>query len=397
MKPSAFDADVLILGAGPAGATAAALLAGAGHRVRVLEKARFPRFHIGESLLPAGMLTLQRVGVDLAAEGFLRKDGAIFVNGDDAVTFHFGEGLRGAGEHAYQVDRGRFDALIVTRAREAGAEVLEEVKATGVDISPDGVAVQTREMLHTGRFVLDATGQDRLLGRLSGTLTSYESFGKAAAFCVLEGLKPERAAELESSGHIVIFATEEGWAWAIPLGDRRLSVGVVTRGPKIDKQELERVLAELPRLAAYAEGTTRSEVRFARNFSYRNTAPYGARYACIGDAACFLDPIFSSGVSLALEGAACAADLLGPALDTGDEDRVDLMAPMGAHMDQAYEVFARLIHRFYHSRITENLFLSATEGTPMRSGMVSLLAGDVWRDDNRVQEMLLRSRRHVVG
>lgn len=391
------DADVLVLGAGPAGATTATLLARAGHRVRVLEKAHFPRFHVGESLLPSGLGVLARLDIDLGSEGFLRKGGATFWADATAMAFGFDEGLPGSRDHAFQVDRARFDALIADRARRAGAAVLEGVKATAVEITQDCVTVSTTQGSHTARYVIDATGQDRLLGRQRQTLEAYQGLGRAAAFCHLEGIGDEAAAALESNGHVHVFTVETGWVWVIPLGGHRLSVGVVTREPKIAAALLERALTQVPQLAEWAAGARRTEVRFARNFSYRNTAPHGPRYVCIGDAACFLDPIFSSGVALALEGGAVAADLLSPALGTGLEDAEDLMAPLGDHMEVAYQTFARLIQRFYHSRVVENLFLAATDTTPMRAGMVSLLAGDVWRDDNPIQAMLLRARRHTIA
>jgi flavin-dependent dehydrogenase len=145
-------------------------------------------------------------------------------------------------------------------------------------------------------------------------------------------------------------------------------------------------------LTRWTQGTEQTQPTLVRNFSYKNDRPCGPRFACIGDAGCFLDPVFSSGVGIAMNSACLLTDALSPALAEGREADPLLLAPMMAQMDVAYETFGALIGRFYNSNFGVNFFLSSIGGT-YRQGLISLLAGDVWRDDNPFQKSLLRSRR----
>ena len=128
----------------------------------------------------------------------------------------------------------------------------------------------------------------------------------------------------------------------------------------------------------------------AGDYSYKNTAPHGPRWACVGDAGGFLDPVFSSGVTLAMAGAEKLAELLSPALTAKRESAPSLMAPMKAHMDHAYAVFNAVLRSFYHTKLVDNLFFYGDPDLKLRAGLISILAGDVWRDDNDFQKMILR-------
>jgi flavin-dependent dehydrogenase len=185
-----------------------------------------------------------------------------------------------------------------------------------------------------------------------------------------------------------------GWGWIIPLPGKRLSIGLVGR-TKITEQELEQHLLQGPLVTRLTQGATRLETRVVGNFSYRNQVPSGARYACLGDAACFLDPVFSSGVTLAMRGAMMVADLVAPALQAGSEADPELLRAHEAEMDRAYRTFAGLIDRFYNSHFAETMFLGPpAENLEMRRGIMSVLAGDVWRSGNVFQDMLLAARRY---
>jgi flavin-dependent dehydrogenase len=400
--------EVIVVGGGPAGAAVANLLAQDGVQVVVLERERFPRFHVGESLLPTELASLERLGVDLDEVPFLRKRGAVFVDERTGQRsgFSFDEGLPGTPHHAHQVDRATFDHELLRAAARAGAEVRERHEVLAVEFGADEVRVRVRALEEEGegqgkpelelraRYLIDASGQKALLARQAKTVEPYREFGRAAAFRHYRGLAPEINAELHERGDIIIKLIDDGWMWIIPLISGDISVGIVKTKGKVEPAVLEQAVAESPLLQRLTAGATPAEVRVVGNFSYRNTAPYGPRYACIGDAACFLDPVFSSGVALAFAGAERLAELLAPALREGREAEAELMAPLAAHLARAYDAFERFIHRFYNTGLVDNVLLAERHAShAFRSGVISVLAADVWREDNPFQNMLLRARR----
>ncbi|MCB9726988.1 MAG: NAD(P)/FAD-dependent oxidoreductase [Deltaproteobacteria bacterium] len=386
--------DVIIVGAGPAGTTAATLLAGAGHRVLVLEREVFPRFHIGESLLPLGLTLLDELGVRPEPQVFRHKAGARFVDerSGRAAGFDFSEALPGPPRHAWQVVRAGFDAQMRDRAEAAGAEIRHGQTVREVAIDADGVQVRCDSGSERGRYLVDATGQDRLLARRGRTVSPYKAFGKAAVFTHFEGLSDAAVQEIGPGGEIQVLIREDGWAWLIPLPGERLSVGVVSREATMEQGLLDALLQDSPLTRRLTAGAERGQTRVIGNFSFRNTAPHGARYACIGDASCFLDPVFSSGVSLALVSGARLARALSERLADGSEAADDAMAPLSDHMERGYRTFAALIHRFYNTRFIEHFLLDAPADGPMVAGVTSVLTGDVWREDNPFQRMLLEAR-----
>lgn len=386
--------DVLVAGAGPAGSATAGLLAQAGARVLVLEKDEFPRFHIGESLLPAGLPVLERLGVEPQGETFVYKRGARFIceATGRSQTFAFDEALDGPPRHAWQVERAGFDTLLRDRARELGATVVHGVEVSAADSDADGAWVATAAGRYTGRYLIDATGQSRLSARLHQSGTPYHCFGSSAAYTHYEGLGDEALAELEPHFDIRIMIRPDGWGWIIPLAGRRLSVGLVS-ARHATVETLEQGLLAGPTVSRLTQGARRLESQVVANFSYRNERSTAARFAAVGDAACFLDPVFSSGVTLALHAAESVADRVAPALEAGTEADPHLLDDHVASMDRAYRTFEGLIHRFYNTRIADQLFLGDVDGMPGRPGVMSILAGDVWRFDNPFQEMLLRARR----
>jgi flavin-dependent dehydrogenase len=386
--------DVIIVGGGPAGSTAANLLAHAGHDVLLLEKETFPRFHIGESLLPIDLPIFTRLGVTLPADRYIRKDGAEFINErtGEHVTFTFAKALDGTPRHAYQVERARFDELLLRQAAARGAEVREGVKVTGSALDADGASVETSAGPARARYLIDATGQDAMLARANRTVEPLKGFGCVAVFRHYDGLSPQIAAELAETGNIKILMIPDGWVWLIPLSGNRLSVGVVSRFAVNGPDTLVKTEASSPLIKRLTAGATFSEPTIIRNFSFRNGDAFGARYGCIGDASCFLDPVFSSGVSLAMLGGEALADRLSAALLQNREADPTLMAAHAEKMKIGYRSFATLIYRFYHAKLVENLFFPAVDDdAPLRAGITSLLGADFWRDDNPFQQMLLAS------
>jgi flavin-dependent dehydrogenase len=390
------DADVVVVGGGPAGSATAAFLGRQGHRVVLLEKERFPRFHIGESLLPMALPVLEALDIDLAAGGHQFKSGASF---RDETTGQLGSypfkfGLEGPPRHAYHVDRSVFDLEILNAARAAGVEVREGVAVSNIEVGDDGVALETSGGGVRARFLVDASGQKALMARKLRSVTPLQYLGRAAAFFHYEGLSDAAWGEIQPDGNIEILRVDGGWAWIIPLEGRRISVGVVSRQGRMTPQDVRDLVHGSPLLRRWTDGAQQSEPQLIGDYSFVNSQPHGARYACVGDAASFLDPVFSSGVTLALIGAQNLAQSLGPALAGGNESDPTLMDPLGQRMKVAYRAFYSLIYRFYHTAIMDNLFMADASNPIYRAGLISVLAGDVWRTDNPFQDMLMASTRH---
>jgi len=390
--------DVIVAGAGPGGSSVATLLAKEGVRVLVVEKESFPRFHIGESLLPAAELVTNLLGIQPDPSVFLFKRGAQFVceSTGRLQCFDFGEALPGPQRYAWHVDRASFDTLLRDRAREVGAVVRHGETVQDVAIGPDGVRVALDGGTEEARYFIDATGQDRLLAKKLKSGRAYEHFGKAAVFTHFSDLTPAARAEFEPDNDIRIVVIPDGWLWAIPLAGGRLSVGLVSRKPGLRRERLDEYLAQSALFGRMTAGAKRNETSLIGNFSFENTRPSGSRYACVGDSACFIDPVFSSGVSLAILRAVAVAERLVPALAAGCEDQVDLMAPMEASMTRAYDTFECLVHRFYNTRFVDHIIFGAPPQGAHRSGVISILSGDVFREDNEFQDLLLKSRRHPI-
>jgi flavin-dependent dehydrogenase len=394
--------EVIVIGGGPAGASAAALLAKAGVSTLVLERETFPRFHIGESLLPCDLAVFARLGLDPKAAGFLHKAGAEFL--DERVGGHtaylFDDALPGTPDHAFQVERAKFDHWLLEHARSVGAEVHYGERVTEVVLPdrPDAteVVVRSAEGTYRARYAIDATGQDALFGRRDRTVSMIEDFGLAATFSHFVDLDPgiDRELCVTARGNIKVIFVDDGWCWGIPLGDRRISVGLVTRRKGLRTEWLGETIASSPFLSRVTRGATQPRrPGVLSSFSFHNRVQNGPRWSCAGDAACFLDPVFSSGVSLGMVGAADLVDRLLPALREGSEARADLMNAHATHLAHAYNVFATLINSWYHTTLLHGLFFANEQDPLLRKGVTSVLAGDVWRDDNPFQQKLMASVR----
>ncbi len=387
--------DVLVIGGGPAGSTTANLLAHAGHDVLVLEKEVFPRFHIGESLLPIDLPIFERLGVKLDYKDFIRKDGAEFIDERTGATatFVFREGLEGTPKNAYQVERSRFDHHLLKQAEARGAKVRYGVRVEGMAVEDGAVRVDTKtDGTFRARYMVDATGQDAFMARSNRTVQPLKGFGCVAVFRHYDGLAPAIFEELTASGNIKVLMVPDGWMWVIPLAGPRLSVGIVSRHAITTPEEtLDKAIAASPIIQRLTVGATRTEPRIIRNFSYRNRQPYGPRWGCAGDASCFLDPVFSSGVSLAMLAGESLAEKVSAALRAGTEDDPNLLAAHAKRMEIGYKTFAAIVYRFYHAELVHRLFFQETEGEPLRAGITSVLGADFFRDDNPFQQMLLNS------
>jgi FADH2-dependent halogenase len=387
------DADVLIIGGGPGGSTAATILARQGRRVVVLEKERFPRFHIGESLLPYNRRLFAELGVlpRLEAAGFLRKSGAQFhaANGSQMAQFVFRHGCFTRETTAFQVERAPFDELLLRHAQASGADVREGWTVERFARAADGIRVtagdpegQSQEL--TGRFLIDASGRGNVTGNQEGLREMHPRHRKLAIYSHFRGVERDAG---ERGGDTVIVRLPHKWFWLIPLSPDKVSVGCV-----IDKDEFARdgrpaaevfeslvqASAVMQKRLARAEALRPLEV--TTDFSYSNRQLAAGRVIRVGDAAGFMDPIFSAGVYLAMFTGREAARVIGDALDHGDDGGA-AMARYERRVRRSLQTYWRMVEAFYTQPFME-LFFSPTERFRLTSAVNAILAGELeggWR------------------
>jgi len=397
MKNNDFDYDVVVAGGGPAGSTAATLLAQHGHTILLLERDKHPRFHIGESMLPFSEPVVQRLGIDWS-EGNQFKSGAVFIDEKTGQRMYF---PLSAFRKTYQLERGPFDQKLFQNAAAHGVETHEEEKVLEVSCQPDGVDITTDKRGYRCRYLVDASGRSALMGKQRQGISRIENLGKFAVYTHFEDIPANgEADELFASGSIYVPVVDIGWIWIIPLSGRRLSVGLVVqkeRPKDCDVEELlRRYLAQSPILGRLLDGAKQfAPVRVEADFSYTNQHRYGLRYACCGDAAGFLDPVFSSGVFLALTSAARIADQVHLALAEGREADPQLHAGDDAVYLLGFNTMRRFVERFYQSGMVHNLFFEADKHPRLKDEIAQLLSGDLWTGDNPLQNSLLASHRAV--
>lgn len=396
-KQNVFDYDVVVVGGGPAGSTAATLLAQYGHKILLLESGRHPRFHIGESMLPFSEPVIQRLGIDWSA-GNLSKSGAVFIDEATEQRMFFPLAIN---RKTYQIERGPFDQLLFENAAKHGVETHQEEKVLDVSCQPAGVDIVSDKDQYRCRYLIDATGRSALTGRKGKAIKRIENLGKFAVYTHFENIRPgEEADDLFRSGNIYVPVVDIGWIWIIPLAGRRLSVGLVVQKerPKDCDAEalLRRYLAASPILSRLLKGAEQfAPVRVDADFSYTNQSRYGSRYACCGDAAGFLDPVFSSGVFLAFTSAARVADRVHQGLAEGSEADPELHAKDDESYLLGFNTMRLFVERFYQSNIVHNLFFEADRDPDLKAQIAQLLAGDLWVDNNTLQQSLLAGRRSV--
>ncbi|WP_407353158.1 NAD(P)/FAD-dependent oxidoreductase [Luteimonas sp. R10] len=393
------EVDVLVIGGGPAGSTAAALLARRGWRVTLLEKGAHPRFHIGESLLPMNLPILERLGVleQVRAIG-VRKAGADFPLCEQRTNvFRFARALDPQYDHAFQVRRADFDRLLFEHARGCGVDAREQVRVERVEFDPTGrprqvhaSAADGRALAFRTRYLVDASGRDTFLGGKLKLKRKSRAHQSAAIFSHFRGVERREGAD---AGNITVDRFEHGWYWLIPLPDDVMSVGAVCT-PEYLKQRrgdnaafLMRTLAARPSVWTRMQRAERvAPVHATGNYSYRCTRMAGPGWVMAGDAYAFIDPVFSSGVYLAMNSAEHAAEVVDGALREPAREPA-LQRAMARRLRRGLRHFSWFIHRFT-TPVMQRLFASPRNDWKLEQAVVSMLAGDVF--DNRAVLWRLR-------
>ncbi|HSU66780.1 MAG TPA: NAD(P)/FAD-dependent oxidoreductase [Tepidisphaeraceae bacterium] len=380
------DFDVIIIGGGPAGATSAIRLARAGMRVLVLERATFPRFHLGESLLPRNFPLMQELGLEekLRKLPHVPKFGVEFAMGDGSAyaRFRFDQALIPAPE-TVNLERAPFDQMLLDTAREAGADVRENTAVKKIVKLKDGdVRVEADGRDISGRVLLDCSGQGTVVGRHLGTRQAATDphLQKVAYFAAFENV--ERAAGREGGDPLIVMC-EEGWFWVIPLDEKRTSVGLVM-DPNVARSldvPANRILAwgieRCPAVRKRMERASGLETnQVTADFSYTCKPYAGPGYFLVGDAAAFMDPIFSTGVTLAMT----AANEVSKQVLAILQDRTTPAAARKAYLrfvQDSTGIFFRFIRQYYDHSFRE-LFLNGTGPLRVHSAVLSILAGEVF-------------------
>lgn len=395
-KPQSItETDVLIIGGGPAGSTFATLMAKKGKKVILLEMGHHPRFHIGESLLPMTLPIFEQLGVADQIEAIgITKYGAEFnaPGGEKRrETFYFDFALDKNHPHAYEIHRPEFDRILFQNARSTGVDAREGIKVTDISFNSNGsanvIAKTKTGTQHQFRasFLVDASGRETFLSRRFGLKQKSKQHNSAAIFAHFDGVERRSGRD---EGNISIYWFAHGWFWMIPLKGGRMSVGAVCYPEYLKTRSastgefLQQTIEMVPEISQRMKNSNLAgEVRATGNFTYGSSKMYGGRgenWLLIGDAYAFIDPVFSSGIHIAMSGAAKAVGAVDACLDDPESSQA-ILGKYHRQITRALKTFSWLIHRF-NSPVIQKLFMSPSNQWRVQETLISLLAGDLYRD-----------------
>ncbi len=393
--------DVIVIGGGPGGSVCAAQLARLGRRVALLERAHHPRFHLGESLLPESLGVLETIGVlDEVRARFLVKRGARFVDGNDgqrAVRYSFADSFQTRWDHAFQVPRDDFDELLFRRAGACGAELREGWEVTRVMLDGRrGASLEARTPSGTtrsleARFVVDASGRAAAVTRTQGSAERIPHLDRTALFTQVRGAWREEG-DREGDIQIVVFGADEerGWLWLIPFVDGRTSVGAVVSSAWLRERRMlggpealfHAALQQAPAAAQMLGGAGfLFAPQAAADFSFRMDTIRGEGWLAVGDAAGFIDPLFSTGAHLAMRGALNAANAIHAVLDE-PELEPERLAAWEHDLRLGSELFTGAVQAFYAGDLAAYLF-AEPQHPFLRRAITTMLAGSVFDAEAR--------------
>jgi flavin-dependent dehydrogenase len=389
--------DVVVIGGGPGGSMAATHLARAGYSVTIIEREAFPRFHIGESLLPASMPLFKETGFYdvLSAGKYIEKYGALFVDyqSDDEIYFGFNDGLNPDIPMAFEVPRADFDQDILAYAVKCGAELRQPERVVDVQFGDNDVDVVTTKGRLKAKFVIDCTGRDALLSKRMGRREVNKDLNNVAVFAHYHDIKRYPG---KNEGDITIgLLPSRAWTWIIPFKGDRTSVGVVCSSSAFGTQSdlvtyMENLLSQSSRVKAMMAPATRAtEMTMIGNYSHTTDRFFGSRWLLAGDSAVFLDPIFSSGVHVACSSGKFAAQATITALEKGlTYEQESLGERYQENFLKGARRFRNLIGLFYQGNFVAQMKKTLVRDN-MRRGFTSVVAGDVWNDENFLFEKMI--------
>jgi len=384
--------EIVIIGAGPAGSVAAGLLRRQGREVLVIEKEQFPRFSIGESLLPQSMAYIEAAGFlqDVVEAGFQYKNGAAFRRGDKATSFDFRDKFSAGWGTTYQVQRANFDQVLAKAAEKAGAEIRFNHQVSAVDVggerpllsvtAPDGSSYQL-----SARFLLDASGFGRTLPRLLDLETPSEFPVRGALFTHVEDHISD--ASFDRNKILVSVHPEhvDVWFWTIPFSNGRCSQGVVARREFLeryqgeDTERLRAIIAETPTLSTLLKHAVwDTPARRLTGYAANVKSLWGRNFALLGNAGEFLDPVFSSGVTIAVKSASLAAAAIEREFAG---EAVDWQADYGAPLKAGVDTFRAFVESWYRGGFQDVIF-HQDQSPDVRRMISAILAGYAWDSDN---------------
>jgi flavin-dependent dehydrogenase len=364
--------DAIVIGGGPAGSTAATILAQKKRRVVLLEKEKFPRYHIGESLLPFGFFVMERLGLAEKMKGshFVKKYSVQFVtpDGRSSVPFYFHTHLQHEAAQTWQVLRSELDQMLLDNSRAHGAEVIEEITVREAIRDSKGAVTGVRAVTATGEarefhapVTIDASGRDAFFVTRNGWKVRDPYLNKIAVWTYYKGA--HRDPGIDEGATTVAYVPEKGWFWYIPLANDIVSVGVVAekeymmRSTKDLKEIFYQEVAQNVWIQDHlAKGEQFGPFRITGEYSYRSKYCAADGLILAGDAFAFLDPVFSSGVMLALRSGELAADAADLALTDGDFSGARF-TEYGAEFCKRIESMRRLVYAFYDHRFSFREFL----------------------------------------